>query len=90
MKSVFVLLFQRLQSSKTTKFVKGITQFRMYLNFFVLHFDLSFSKLNLTVYSNKLPVKLFRVAGLLVFFCLYAARNSGTALMDAVDSIQAG
>lgn len=50
MKSVFVLLFQRLQSSKTTKFVKG----------------------------------------LLVFFCLYAARNSGTALMDAVDSIQAG
>lgn len=57
---------------------------------FCSSFDLSLSKLNLNVYNNKLPGKLFRVAGLLVFFCLYAARNSGTALMDAVDSIQAG
>lgn len=49
-KSVFMLLFQRLSSSKTTKFVKG----------------------------------------LLVFFCLYSAKNGGTALMQTVDSIQPG
>lgn len=49
-KSVFMLLFQRLQNSKTTKFIKG----------------------------------------LLVFFCLYSARNGGTALMLTVDSIQPG
>lgn len=49
-KSIFIILFQRLQSSKTTKFVKG----------------------------------------LLVFFCLFSAKNGPSALMETVDSIQQG
>lgn len=28
--------------------------------------------------------------GLLVFFCLYSAKNGGSALMETVDSIQPG
>lgn len=49
-KSIFIILFQRLQGSKTTKFVKG----------------------------------------LLVFFCLYSAKNGASVLMETVDSIQQG
>lgn len=48
LKNIFILLFQRLQSSKTTKYVKS----------------------------------------LLVFFSLFAGKFGGTALVEAVDSIQ--
>jgi exportin-2 (importin alpha re-exporter) len=48
LKSIFILLFQRLQSSKTTKYVKGI----------------------------------------LVFFCLFAGKHGGNALVTIIDNIQ--
>eukprot|EP00118_Oscarella_pearsei_P025556 m.308373 g.308373 ORF g.308373 m.308373 type:complete len:973 (+) comp43881_c0_seq1:68-2986(+) len=48
LKSIFVLLFQRLQSSKTTKYVKG----------------------------------------LLVFFCLFAGKHGGNALVELIEGIQ--
>ncbi|XP_062512936.1 exportin-2-like [Corticium candelabrum] len=48
LKSVFVILFQRLQNSKTTKYVKG----------------------------------------LLVFFCLFAGKHGGNALVTLIEDIQ--
>lgn len=38
----------------------------------------------------KFLIKLFPIVGLLVFFCLYASKSGGEALMNTIDSIQEG
>lgn len=74
-KQIFILLFQRLQSSKTTKFIKSeCLRLLVFITLFIL------------ILTD--PVLLLFLAGFLVFINLYCIKYGAIALQEIFDSIQ--